>query len=178
MNIGIIANNITKISHRRRVDRREPQAINAQQVSAAQTTVNDATNTVSADQNLVDADQGKLSNDQALLALLSLVSEATPGARVALPVAVSRVAERIANVEIVIARKVGETEALYGSVTSSDIAEALAAKGFDLDRRKIALQEPIKKLGEYDIPVKLQREVTMKLKVRVVAEGGVEKQKT
>jgi large subunit ribosomal protein L9 len=78
---------------------------------------------------------------------------------------------RLSGVEIEIARKVGETEALYGSVTSSDIAEALAAKGVELDRRKLQLAEPIKKLGEYNVPVKLHREVTTHLKVRVVAEG-------
>jgi large subunit ribosomal protein L9 len=82
------------------------------------------------------------------------------------------VAERMAGVEIEIARKVGETEALYGSVTSGDIAEALAAKGFELDRRKLQLPEPIKKLGEYTLPVKLHRDVTTNLKVRVVAEGS------
>jgi large subunit ribosomal protein L9 len=82
---------------------------------------------------------------------------------------------RLAGVEIEIARKVGETEALYGSVTSADIAEALAAKGFELDRRKLHLPEPIKKLGEYDVPLKLHREVTTKVKVRVVAEGSVQK---
>ena len=59
------------------------------------------------------------------------------------------------NLEIVIARKVGETEALYGSVTTADIAEALLAKGFEIDRRKLQLREPIKKLGEYDVPLKL-----------------------
>jgi large subunit ribosomal protein L9 len=80
-------------------------------------------------------------------------------------------AGRLSGIEVEIARRVGETEALYGSVTSSDIAEALAAKGFELDRRKLQLAEPIKKLGEYDIPVKLHREVTTHLKVRVVAEG-------
>src|SRR5262245_19424928 len=83
--------------------------------------------------------------------------------------------ERLATVDVEIARKVGETEALYGSVTSSDIAAALAGRGFDIDRRKIVLQEPIKKLGEYEIPVKLHRDVTTKLKVRVVAEGEAEK---
>jgi large subunit ribosomal protein L9 len=81
------------------------------------------------------------------------------------------VADRMATVEIEIARRVGETEALYGSVTSSDIAEALAAKGFDLDRRKLQLHEPIKKIGAYDVPVKLHRDVTVQLKVRVVPEG-------
>jgi large subunit ribosomal protein L9 len=85
------------------------------------------------------------------------------------------VVARLAGVEIEIARKVGETEALYGSVTSADIAEALAAKGFELDRRKLHLPEPIKKLGEYEVPLKLHREVTTKVKVRVVAEGGDKK---
>jgi large subunit ribosomal protein L9 len=81
------------------------------------------------------------------------------------------VADRLATVEIAIARKVGETDALFGSVTNADIAEALAAKGFDIDRRKIALQEPIKKIGEVEVPVKLHRDVVVKLKVKVVAEG-------
>ena len=82
---------------------------------------------------------------------------------------------RMNNLEVEISRKVGETEALYGSVTTSDIAEALSKKGFELDRRKIVLQEPIKRLGEFDIPVKLQREVTATLKLKVVAEGEPEK---
>src|SRR2546425_740221 len=62
------------------------------------------------------------------------------------------VVERMANLEIEIARKVGETEALFGSVTSGDIAEALAKKGFDVDKRKLHLPEPIKKLGSFDVP--------------------------
>ena len=78
---------------------------------------------------------------------------------------------RLANVEIVIARKVGETEALYGSVTSADIAEALAAKGFDIDRRKLQLVEAIKTIGEVDVPVKLHRDVSTTIKVKVVPEG-------
>jgi large subunit ribosomal protein L9 len=81
------------------------------------------------------------------------------------------VADRLATVEIEIARKVGETDALFGSVTNADIAEALAAKGFDIDRRKIQLHEPIKKIGEVEVPVKLHRDVVVKLKVKVVAEG-------
>ena len=81
-------------------------------------------------------------------------------------------AERIATIDVEISRKVGETDALYGSVTSSDIAEALAKKGLELDRRKVVLQEPIKKLGEFSIPVKLYREVTAQIKLRVVAEGS------
>jgi large subunit ribosomal protein L9 len=81
------------------------------------------------------------------------------------------IADRMASVEIVIARRVGETDALYGSVTASDIAEALAAKGFDIDRRKLQLPEPIKRLGSVDLPVKLHRDVTATVKVKVVAEG-------
>ena len=84
-------------------------------------------------------------------------------------------AQHLANVEVVIPRKVGETEALYGSVTSGDIADALHAKGFDLDKRKVQLQEPIKKLGEYEVPVKLHRDVTTRVKVKVMAEGSEEK---
>ncbi len=80
-------------------------------------------------------------------------------------------AERMSGTEIEIARKVGETDALYGSVTTSDIAEALRTKGFDIDRRKVGLQEPIKKLGAFEIPVKLQREVIATVKLSVVAEG-------
>ena len=79
-------------------------------------------------------------------------------------------ATRLAQMEIVIARRVGETEALYGSVTTADIAEALAAKGFEVDRRKIQLDEPIKQLGEFSVPVKLHRDVSAALKVSVVKE--------
>jgi large subunit ribosomal protein L9 len=82
------------------------------------------------------------------------------------------IAARMGAIEIAIARRVGETEALYGSVTSADIATALAARGFEVDRRKLQLPEPIKKLGEYDVPVKLHRDVTTHVKVRVVAEGA------
>jgi large subunit ribosomal protein L9 len=85
------------------------------------------------------------------------------------------VSDRINSVEIEISRKVGETEALYGSVTSADIADALHAKGLEVDKRKIVLQEPIKKLGEFDVPVKLHRDVTTHVKVKVVAEGQAEK---
>lgn len=79
-------------------------------------------------------------------------------------------AARLAQVEIVLARRVGETEALYGSVTSADIAEALAARGLEVDRRKIQLDEPIKQIGEFNVPVKLHRDVTATVKVVVVKE--------
>ena len=81
------------------------------------------------------------------------------------------VAARLASVEIVIARKVGETEALYGSVTTADIADALTARGFHIDRRKLQLAEAIKRLGEVDVPVKLHRTVTTSVKVKVVPEA-------
>ena len=81
------------------------------------------------------------------------------------------VADRLAAVEIEITRKVGETDALFGSVTNADVADALAAKGFDIDRRKIQLHEPIKKLGDYTVPIKLHRDVTVPLKVKVSGEG-------
>jgi large subunit ribosomal protein L9 len=79
-------------------------------------------------------------------------------------------ANRLSQIEIVIARRVGETEALYGSVTSADIAEALAAKGLEIERRRIQLDEPIKQLGETTVPVKLHRDVTGQVKVSVVKE--------
>ena len=85
------------------------------------------------------------------------------------------VAERVNNAEVEISRKVGETEALYGSVTTADIAEALRAKGLEVDKRKIVLQEPIRKLGEFNVPVKLHRDVATHVKVKVVAEGQPEK---
>jgi large subunit ribosomal protein L9 len=80
-------------------------------------------------------------------------------------------AARLAAVDIRIARRVGDTEQLYGSVTAADITEYLKAKGFDVDRRKLILPEAIKSIGEYDVPLKLHREVTVPLKVRVVKEG-------
>jgi large subunit ribosomal protein L9 len=76
------------------------------------------------------------------------------------------------RVDLVITRKVGETEILYGSVTSADIAEALAAKGFDIDRRKLQLAEPIKKLGDFNVAVKLHRDVLATVKLKVAAEGS------
>jgi len=85
--------------------------------------------------------------------------------------AAESVAQRLAQVEIEIARRVGEHETLYGSVTSADIAQALVAKGFEIDKRKISLHEPLKALGETTVPVKIHRDVTAQVKVKVVAEG-------
>jgi large subunit ribosomal protein L9 len=80
-------------------------------------------------------------------------------------------AKRLSEVEIAIPRRVGEHDALYGSVTSADIAAALAAKGFDIDRRKITLHEPLKALGQVTVPVKIHREVTAQVQVSVVPEN-------
>ena len=88
--------------------------------------------------------------------------------------AAESVAAKMAAIEVVISRRVGETEALYGSVTSADIAEALGKYGYDVDKRKIGLREPIKKLGSHTVPVKLHREVVVQVPVKVVAEGKPE----
>ena len=76
---------------------------------------------------------------------------------------------RLEAVEVTIGRRVGDHETLYGSVTSADIAEALAARDVTVDRRKIQLSDPLKSLGEHEVPVKLHRDVTATLKVKVVA---------
>ena len=81
-------------------------------------------------------------------------------------------AARLTALTISIARRVGDTEQLYGSVTASDIAEFLKEKGFEVDRRKLILPEPIKAIGEHSVPLKLHREVTVPLKVHVVKEGA------
>ena len=82
------------------------------------------------------------------------------------------IASRIEAIDVVITRRVGDTDQLYGSVTSADIAEYLKTKGFEIDRRKLILPEPIKAIGDHTVPLKLHREVTVPLKVRVVKEGG------
>lgn len=79
---------------------------------------------------------------------------------------------RLEAVEIVIGRRVGEHDTLYGSVTTSDIAEALAAKGLTIDRRKIQLADPLKTIGDHVVPVKLHRDVTADVKVKIEAAVG------
>ena len=73
-------------------------------------------------------------------------------------------------VTITISQKAGENDQLFGSVTSKDIAEALEKQGYTIERRKIALDEPIKTLGEFKIPIRLHREVTAEIMVHVVKE--------
>ena len=86
--------------------------------------------------------------------------------------AAEAIASRLGMIDIAIARRVGDTEQLYGSVTAADIVDFLKAKGFEVDRRKLILPEPLKALGEYTVPIKLHREVTVPLKVQVVKEGA------
>src|SRR5437870_9062552 len=82
------------------------------------------------------------------------------------------IAARLAAIDITIARRVGDTEQLYGSVTAADITEFLKAKAFEVDRRKLILPEAIKSIGEHNVPLKLHREVTVPLKVKVGKEGS------
>ena len=78
------------------------------------------------------------------------------------------VARRMEQVEIEIARRVGENDTMYGSVTTADIAQALTAKGFEVEKRKIALHDAIKSVGEHTVPVKIHRDVTAQVKIKVV----------
>ncbi len=81
--------------------------------------------------------------------------------------------QQMGSLDLEFKRKAGEQGALYGSVTSMDIAEALRERGYEIDRHRIHLREPLKRLGEYTVPVRLHREVTIDLKIRVAAEGEV-----
>jgi large subunit ribosomal protein L9 len=82
--------------------------------------------------------------------------------------------KKMEAVELVFERKVGENDHLFGSVTSGDIAHQLEQKGFIIDRRKISLEEPLKSLGEFHVPIKLHREVTTHLKVTVKGDEAEE----
>jgi large subunit ribosomal protein L9 len=85
--------------------------------------------------------------------------------------AAEALSQRLAKATVVIARRAGETDTLYGSVTSSDIAESLAAQQIEIDRRRIQLPEPLKHLGEFKVPVRLHRDVTAEVSVHVVKEA-------
>ena len=80
------------------------------------------------------------------------------------------VAQRLTETEIEIGRRVGENDTLYGSVTTADIAHALEAKGFSVEKRKIVLAEPLKAPGEFTVPVRIHRDVTAQVKVKVVPQ--------
>lgn len=82
------------------------------------------------------------------------------------------VAEKLSAASVVLHHMVGEEEKLFGSVTTMEIADALAAQGIEIDRRKISLEEPIKRLGDYTASVKLPGGVTGQVKVSVLAKSG------
>ena len=81
-------------------------------------------------------------------------------------------AARLEGVSLTIPQRVGEAERLYGSVTTAMIAAALEARGFEVDRKQLELAEPIKKLGTYEIPVRLSPEIQAQITVAVVPEGA------
>jgi large subunit ribosomal protein L9 len=80
-------------------------------------------------------------------------------------------AKQLEAVSLSFHRKAGEKDHLFGSVTSSDIAEALEKQGFNIDRRKIHLDEPLKSIGDFEVPIRLHRDVTSKVKVSVAKEA-------
>ncbi|MGD9562581.1 MAG: 50S ribosomal protein L9 [Pyrinomonadaceae bacterium] len=80
--------------------------------------------------------------------------------------------DQMGSISLEFERKAGEGGTLFGSVTSMDIAAALQGKGYEIDRRRIVLRDPIKETGEYSVRVKLHREVTIDIPVTVTAEGG------
>jgi len=80
--------------------------------------------------------------------------------------------EQMESISLTFERRAGEGGTLFGSVTSMDVAEALRAQGYEIDRRQITLREPIKETGEYTVNVKLHREVSIPIPVKVTAEGG------
>lgn len=84
----------------------------------------------------------------------------------------SDLATLLAEASLNFVRKAGEHGSLFGSVTAIDVAEGLAAKGYHIDRRKIQLDTPLKVVGDYDVPIRLHRDVIAKVKVKVEAEGG------
>jgi large subunit ribosomal protein L9 len=79
-------------------------------------------------------------------------------------------AERLSSIVLTIRAKAGEEEKLFGSITTMDIADALKAEGIEIDRKKIVLDEPIKRLGEYSVSVRLHPEETAQFKIQVVKE--------
>ena len=81
--------------------------------------------------------------------------------------------QQMGTLQLEFRRKAGEQGALYGSVTSMDVAEALRERGYEIERHRIHLREPLKRVGEYTVPVRLHREVTIDLKVKVAPEGEV-----
>jgi len=85
-----------------------------------------------------------------------------------------KMAARLSAIELSVTKKAGESGTLYGSVTSSEIAEMLLTKGVEVDRRRIHLSDPIKSLGDYEIPIKVYRQISGTVKLHVVTEAARE----
>jgi len=85
--------------------------------------------------------------------------------------AAEKLAELLSAVSLSLTRKAGDNDQLFGSVTAGDIADALALQGYQIEKRKIELADPIKVLGEYQVPIKLHREITSNVKLTVSKEG-------
>ncbi len=83
-------------------------------------------------------------------------------------------ATQMGNIKLEFVRKAGEHGVLYGSVTSMDIAEAMQAKGYEIDRKRIILKDVLKEVGDYTVNVKLHRDVVLEVPVSIIAEGGNE----
>ena len=84
----------------------------------------------------------------------------------------TKLAARISEIKLVVEKKVGENDALYGSVTTQEIADLLKAKGVEVDRRKIQLHDPIRSLGTFDVPIRIHRQVGASVSVQVVPESA------
>ena len=85
--------------------------------------------------------------------------------------AAEALADRLVALDLQVSRKVGDNDAMYGSVTNADIADLLKEKGFDIDRRKILLPDALRTLGEAHVPVKLHRDVTVQPKINVAKDA-------
>lgn len=115
--------------------------------------------------------------DKAVLATAGNVRKIEHDKRVALAAQAKKkagateIAKRLAQVEITIKRRVGEQDKLFGSVTAIDIMEQLEPMDLGIERRQIHLEEPIKELGTFEVPVRIHSEVTQAVKIHVVAEG-------
>jgi large subunit ribosomal protein L9 len=115
--------------------------------------------------------------DKAVLATAGNVRKIEHDKRVALAAQAKKkagateIAKRLAQVEITIKRRVGEQDKLFGSVTAIDIMEQLEPMDLGIERRQINLEEPIKELGTFEVPVRIHSEVTQAVKIHVVAEG-------
>jgi len=84
--------------------------------------------------------------------------------------ALSLTSDKLSSLTLIIKAKAGEEDKLFGSVTNMDISEALASKGYDIDKKKISIEEPIKRLGLFNINIKLNQDITAQVKVQVVNE--------